>query len=101
MHCNNLSDMLECPLMSSTSADAGGVNEGAAPVKPIPKLTFKIVDQILAITDPMSMVLETMREHGDTFEVPSPTGPMVLTGDPEVAKAIFTADHDQFGIPFR
>jgi cytochrome P450 family 110 len=51
--------------------------------------------------DPISIVLETMREHGETFEVPSPAGPMVMSGDPDVVKAIFTADHDQFGIPFR
>lgn len=86
--------------MDQARVDTGGANEGATTAKPIPKLKFNIVDQFRALADPLRIVGEAMREHGETLEVPSPTGPMVMTGDPEVVKAIFTADHDPFGIPF-
>ncbi len=87
--------------MSQSSAEAGGGHEGgAAAVKAIPRIKFNIVDQIRGIIDPQGIVASAMREYGETLEVPSPTGPMVMTGDPEAVRAIFTSDHDQFAIPF-
>lgn len=80
---------------------AGGAGVGEAKRKSIPKVHFSILSTIRALSDPLGMVAEAMREDGETLEVNGPSGPMVMTGDPEAVRAIFTADHDQFGIPFQ
>ena len=85
--------------MSNT--EAGGVHAGTAASKAIPKAKFGFISTIRALSDPQGIVSDTMREYGETVEVPGPSGPLVLTGNPEGVRAIFTADHDQFGIPFR
>jgi len=85
--------------MSTTQE--GGASGAVASPNPIPKMHFSLWATIQAVRDPQGMVADAMRELGETLEVNSPQGPMVMTGDPEVVRAIFTADHDQFGIPFR
>ncbi len=85
--------------MSSTKA--GGADGAATGFQTIPKAKFGILATIRSLSDPQGIVSEWMRKHGETMEVPGPSGPMVMTGNPEVVRAIFTADHDQFGIPFR
>lgn len=84
----------------STTQEVGGATNPSAD-KPIPKVKFSLWDAVRAIQDPLAIVADAMKEAGDTLEVNGPSGPMVMTGDPESVKAIFTADHDQFGIPFQ
>ena len=83
--------------MSSTQDVSQG--EASAP-KPFPKVDFPIWATIRALTDPQGIVADTMREFGETVAISGPQGAMIMTGDPEAVRAIFTADHDQFGIPF-
>lgn len=85
--------------MSSTKA--GGVDEAAAATSAIPNAKFGLLAMFRSLSDPQGVVGDTMREFGETISVPAPAGRMVMTGNPEAVKAIFTADHDQFGIPFR
>ncbi|WP_437965405.1 cytochrome P450 [Sorangium sp. So ce260] len=37
-------------------------------------------------------------EYGPTFRVKSPNGMLTITGDPEVIRAVYTADPDTFGV---
>ncbi|WP_437597262.1 cytochrome P450 [Sorangium sp. So ce590] len=37
-------------------------------------------------------------EHGPTFRVKSPSGMLTITGDPEVIRAVYTADPDTFDV---
>lgn len=83
----------------STVQEAGAKPEAAK--NTIPKVNFPVWDAIRAIRDPHGIVVETMRDVGETLEVKGPAGHMILSGDPEIVRQIFTADHDQFGIPFR
>lgn len=83
----------------STAQEVGAKPEAAKTT--IPKLKFSIWDAIHAIRDPQGVVADAMRNIGDTLEATGPAGDMVLSGNPEIIRQIFTADHDQFGIPFR
>lgn len=84
----------------STTQD-GGAETGIFAQKPIPKTNFTLWGAIRAIMNPHGIILDTMHEFGDTVQVEAPPGSMIMSGDPEVVRMIFTADHDQFGIPFR
>jgi cytochrome P450 family 110 len=84
----------------STTHEGGDVGKTPAK-KAIPKIHFSILAAIRAITDPQRVVTDAMRDVGETLEVNGPAGQMIMSGDPEIVRAIFTADHDQFGIPFR
>lgn len=100
VHCNHLFAVLEYSVMSSTHA--GGAAEGETfAQKPIPKVDAPIWMTFRALTDPQGITADTMREYGETVEVNPPHGAMIMTGDPEAVRAILTADHDQFGIPFK
>src|SRR5262245_51384103 len=54
---------------------------------------------IRALSDVTGVMLEAEREYGDTFRMPTLFGPVVVTGNPEAVRAIFTADPDTF-VPF-
>lgn len=82
-------------------AETGGAVVENSTQKSIPKVHFSIFSMVRSLSDPLGMVADAMRENGETLEVNGPSGPMVMTGDPEAVRAIFTADHDQFGIPFK
>ncbi len=84
-----------------TTMQEGGAGAAATTAKPIPSIKFGIVSTIRSLSDPLGMVAEAMREFGETIRVPGLGGPAIMTGDPEVIRTILTADHDQFGIPFR
>jgi cytochrome P450 len=82
------------------STEEGGLVEGTVPSTGIPVAKFGILETLRALSDPHGVVSDAMREFGETLQVPGPSGRMVMTGNPEAVRAIFTADHDQFGIPF-
>lgn len=84
----------------STTQEVGGAENSTAG-RTIPKLDFPIWDAIRALRDPQGMVSEAMRKVGETLEIVGPAGPIVMSGDPEIIKLIFTADHDQFGVPYQ
>jgi cytochrome P450 len=48
------------------------------------------------LRDPYRTLLEGARRHGDPFRLPSFLGPLVVTGDPEAARALFATDPDAF-----
>ncbi len=48
------------------------------------------------LRDPYGTLLQDARRYGDTYLLPSFLGKMVLTGHPEGARAIFSADPDTF-----
>src|SRR5690242_18637866 len=41
--------------------------------------------------DPTALMLETRDRYGHTYRLPTILGPVVVTGDPEGVRAIFTA----------
>jgi cytochrome P450 len=53
-----------------------------------------------SLSDPTDLMLATQREYGDTYLMPTIFGPVVVTGNPEGIRAIFTADADTF-VPFQ
>jgi cytochrome P450 family 110 len=55
---------------------------------------FNPISFILTLSDPTPWMLETQRRYGDTFKVKSPFGPIVVTGDPEGVRVLFTTDPD-------
>jgi cytochrome P450 len=48
--------------------------------------------------DPLDIIKRAVREHGDPLPFIGPLGPIVLTGHPDGARAIFSADPDLFDI---
>jgi cytochrome P450 len=73
--------------------------EPASPALPGPKY-FNPVAFARSLPDPTDWMLAMRQKFGDTFEVPRLFGRIVVSGDPEVARAVFTADPDTF-LPFR
>src|SRR6185295_10145879 len=52
------------------------------------------------LSDPTDLMLRTRERYGDTYKLPTVFGPVVVTGDPEGVRAIFTADADTF-VPYQ
>jgi cytochrome P450 len=48
------------------------------------------------IRDPYAFFAVNARRFGDPYTLPTATGPLVVTGKPELARAIFSADPDTF-----
>jgi cytochrome P450 len=44
------------------------------------------------LRDPYAFFATEARRHGDPFTLPTMAGPLVVTGDPELARTIFSAD---------
>ena len=48
------------------------------------------------LSAPGPVLQRLAREHGDPFRLSTPAGPVTYTGDPELIRAIYTADPDHF-----
>jgi cytochrome P450 len=48
------------------------------------------------VRDTYAFFAENRKRYGDPFTLPTQTGPLVVTGDPELVKVIFSADPDMF-----
>lgn len=55
---------------------------------------------VRSLPDPTALMLRTRDRYGDTYRLPTVLGPVVVTGDPEGIRAIFTADADTF-VPYQ
>lgn len=55
---------------------------------------------IRSLSDPTDLMLRTRERYGDTYRLPTVLGPVVVTGDPEGVRAIFSADADTF-VPYQ
>ncbi|MEZ4300918.1 MAG: cytochrome P450 [Polyangiaceae bacterium] len=55
---------------------------------------------VRSLPDPTDLMLQMRDRYGDTYTMPTPLGPVVVTGDPEGVRALFTADPDTF-LPYR
>lgn len=55
---------------------------------------------VRTLADPTDFMLKTRERYGDTYRLPTAFGPVVVTGDPEGVRAMFTADADTF-IPYQ
>ena len=55
---------------------------------------------IRSLSDPTDFMLRARERYGDTYRLPTALGPVVVTGDPEGVRAIFSADADTF-VPFQ
>lgn len=53
-----------------------------------------------SLSDPTDLMLRTRDRYGDTYRLPTVLGPVVVTGDPEGVRAIFSADADTF-VPYQ
>ncbi|AUX25245.1 cytochrome P450 [Sorangium cellulosum] len=61
--------------------------------------SFNLVDFIRAGFISSEPVLKRLAaEHGYTFRMRTPNGPLTITGDPEAIRAIYTADPDTFDV---
>ncbi|AUX46150.1 cytochrome P450 [Sorangium cellulosum] len=68
------------------------------PLPPGPE-TFKLIDFLhsgFISAEPFFRRLAA--EHGPTFRVKTLNGPLTITGDPEVVRAVYTADPDDFDV---
>lgn len=61
---------------------------------------FNPVTLVRSLPDPTDLMFRTRDKYGDTYRLPSLFGPVIVTGDPEGVRAIFTADADTF-VPFQ
>jgi cytochrome P450 len=61
----------------------------------LPRLRFAPLLIVRYLLDPLGCLRPFARKYGDTFVVPGDP-PLVMTGDPEVIRAIYTADPDTF-----
>lgn len=53
-----------------------------------------------SLVDPTDLMLAMRSKYGDTFRLPTIFGPVVVTGDPDAIRDIFTADPDSF-VPYQ
>jgi cytochrome P450 family 110 len=61
---------------------------------------FNPFSLIRSLKDPTRYMLEARDRYGDTYRLPTALGPVVVTGDPEGIRAMFSADPDTF-VPFQ
>ena len=61
---------------------------------------FNPFSLVRSLSDPTDLMLRTRDRYGDTYRLPTVLGPVVVTGDPEGVRAIFSADADTF-IPYQ
>ncbi|MFO0588145.1 MAG: cytochrome P450 [Polyangiaceae bacterium] len=52
------------------------------------------------LADPTDLMLRTQAQYGDTYRLPTALGPVVVTGNPEGVRAIFSAEADTF-VPYQ
>lgn len=52
------------------------------------------------LADPTDLMVRTQARYGDTFRLPTVLGPVVVAGNPEGVRAIFSADADTF-VPYQ
>jgi hypothetical protein len=55
---------------------------------------------VRSLSNPTDFMLRARERYGDTYRLPTVLGPVVVTGDPEGVRAIFSADADTF-VPYR
>ena len=55
---------------------------------------------ISTLSDHTELMLEARERYGDTYKLPTVLGPVIVTGDPEGVRAMFTADADTF-VPYQ
>lgn len=55
---------------------------------------------VRSLSDPTDLMLEGRERYGDTYQLPTVFCPLVITGDPEGVRAMFTADADTF-VPYQ
>lgn len=55
---------------------------------------------VRSLSDPTDFMLETRDRYGSTYRLPTALGPVVVIGEPEGIRAIFSADADTF-VPFQ
>lgn len=63
------------------------------------RLSHQLRDLLLMLRyfrDPYATLQHAYARQGDLFSWPLATGPMVITGDPEIVRAVFAADPDSF-----
>jgi len=51
---------------------------------------------VRSMRNPSAWLHRTARAYGDPFKVNITFGPMVVTGDPEIVRVLFTTDPDAF-----
>jgi cytochrome P450 len=57
---------------------------------------FNPIAFLRSMPDPTSWLVDSQRRFGDTFQVKTIFGPIVITGDPEAVRVLFTVDPDVF-----
>jgi cytochrome P450 len=55
-----------------------------------------VLGTLAFLRDTYAFFAENQRRYGDPFTLATQSGPLVVTGDPELVKAIFSADPDMF-----
>lgn len=57
---------------------------------------FNPITFIRSLSNQTPFLLDAQRLYGDTFQIPSIFGPIVITSEPEAIRVLFTADPDTF-----
>jgi cytochrome P450 len=61
-----------------------------------PGPSSRLIAMVRYLRDPYRSIADPWKKYGDPFTVPTFSGPIVITGDPEGVKQFFGADADQW-----
>lgn len=59
---------------------------------------FSLLQKIRYARDPIGFMTSCREKYGDSFTIRTMVGTVVMTGNPELAKQVFSGSRDQFGV---